>query len=84
MKKIRLFKPSIGIDELNKIKSVFKKSWLGYGPLVKNFEERFAKFIGCKYAVAVNSGTAALHLSIFSSKTFLMSLPRILIPAMKT
>ena len=66
MKKIRLFKPSIGIDELNKIKSVFKKSWLGYGPMVKNFEERFAKFIGCKYAVAVNSGTAALHLSILS------------------
>ena len=66
MKKIRLFKPSVGIDELNKIKSVFKKSWLGYGPLVKNFEERFAKFIGCKYAVAVNSGTAALHLSILS------------------
>ena len=66
MKKIRLFKPSVGIDELNKLKRVFKKSWLGYGPLVKNFEERFAKFIGCKYAVAVNSGTAALHLSILS------------------
>ena len=35
MKKIRLFKPSIGVDELKNIKKVFKKSWLGYGPLVK-------------------------------------------------
>ena len=66
MKKIRLFKPSVGMEELNNIKSVFKKSWLGYGPLVKNFEEKFAKFIGTKYAVGVNSGTAALHLSILS------------------
>ncbi len=64
MKKIRLFKPSIGVDELKNIKKVFKKSWLGYGPLVKNFEKKFAKFIGTKYAVGVNSGTAALHLSI--------------------
>ncbi len=30
----------------------------------KKFEERFAKFIGTKYAVGVNSGTAALHLSL--------------------
>ena len=66
MKKIRLFKPSVGVEELNNIKNVFKKSWLGYGPLVKNFEEKFAKFVGTKYAVGVNSGTAALHLSILS------------------
>ena len=66
MKKIRLFKPSVGVEELNNIKNVLKKSWLGYGPLVKNFEEKFAKFIGTKYAVGVNSGTAALHLSILS------------------
>ena len=66
MKKIRLFKPSVGVEELNNIKNVFKKSWLGYGPLVKNFEEKFAKFIGVKYAVAVNSGTSALFLAIKS------------------
>ena len=64
MKKIRLFKPSVGEKELNNIKAAFKKSWLGYGPLVKNFEGKFAKFVGTKYAVGVNSGTAALHLSI--------------------
>ena len=64
MEKIRLFKPSIGADELKNIRQVFKSSWLGYGPLVKKFEGKFAKFIGTKYAVAVNSGTAALHLAL--------------------
>ena len=66
MEKIRLFKPSIGVEEITNIKDVFKRSWLGYGPLVKKFEEKFAKFIGTKYAIGVNSGTAALHLSILS------------------
>ena len=64
MKKIRLFKPSVGLEELNNIRKVFKSSWLGYGPLVKQFENKFAKFIGTKYAVGVNSGTAALHLAL--------------------
>jgi len=64
MNKIRLFKPSVGKEEINSIKKVFKKSWLGYGPLVNKFEKKFATFIGTKYAVALNSGTAALHLSL--------------------
>ena len=64
MEKIRLFKPSVGLEELNNIRKVFKSSWLGYGPLVKQFENKFAKFIGTKYAVGVNSGTAALHLAL--------------------
>lgn len=64
MKKIRLFKPSVGVEELNNIKKVFRSNWLGYGPIVEKFEKKFAKFIGKKYAVAVNSGTAALHLAL--------------------
>lgn len=66
MQKIRLFKPSVGINEIESIKKTFKSSWLGYGPLVKKFENLFAKFIGTKYAVGVNSGTAALHLAVLS------------------
>ena len=34
-----------------------------HGPEVENFEKEFSEFIGVKYAVAVASGTAALHLS---------------------
>ncbi len=64
MKKIRLFKPSVGKEELKNIQRVFKSAWLGYGPLVKQFEKNFAKFIGTKFAVGVNSGTAALHLAL--------------------
>ena len=64
MNMIRLFKPSVGNDELKNIKKIFLKSWLGYGEEVSKFERKFAKFIGTKYAVAVNSGTAALHLSL--------------------
>ena len=41
MEKIRLFKPSVGIEEITAIKDVFNRSWLGYGPLVKKFEGEF-------------------------------------------
>ena len=64
MHKIRLFKPSVGEQEIKSIKDVFKRSWLGYGPLVNKFEKNFASFIGTKYAVGVNSGTAALHMAV--------------------
>ena len=36
------------------------------GPFVKEFEDNFAKFIGTKYAIAVSSGTTALHLSMLA------------------
>jgi perosamine synthetase len=65
-KKIRLFKPSIGNEEISNIKDVFRRSWLGYGRKVKEFENKFSKFIGRKFAVGVNSGTAALHLALLS------------------
>ncbi len=64
MTKVRLFKPWVGKEEIFNIKKVFKNEWLGYGPEVYKFEKKFAKFIGTKYAVAVNSGTAALHLAL--------------------
>ncbi|GAI16304.1 unnamed protein product, partial [marine sediment metagenome] len=37
--------------------------WIGLGPKTQEFEERFAEYIGVKYAVGVNSATAALHLA---------------------
>lgn len=79
MRKIRLFKPSIGNQEIQSIKDVFKRSWLGYGPLVNKFEKKFASFIGTKYAVGVNSGTAALHLALLH-KNF-KKRKKILVPA---
>ena len=68
---IRLFKPSINKAELNAVKKVFDKSWLGLGGEVKKFENELCKFVNSKYAVGVNSGTAALNLAVqsFNFKT---------------
>ena len=63
-KYIRLFKPSVGNEELKSIKSVFKHSWLGYGEKVRDFEKKFSSFIGTKHAIGLNSCTAALHLAL--------------------
>ena len=63
-KQIRLFKPSFNHEEIKAIKEVFKKPWLGYGSKVKEFEKKFSKFIGSKYAIGLNSCTAALHIAL--------------------
>lgn len=62
--KVRLFKPSVGPDELNAIKEIFDRAWLGLGPKVAEFEQAWSDYIGCPSSVAVNSGTAALHLAL--------------------
>ena len=64
IKNIRLFQPYIGKDEINSIKRVFKKSWIGYGEEVQKFEKEWSKFFHVKHSIAVNSCTAALHLSL--------------------
>jgi perosamine synthetase len=61
---IPVFKPSFGEEELEALREPFKTGWIGLGPKTKEFEERFAEYIGTKYAVALNSGTAALHLGL--------------------
>lgn len=61
---IRLFKPSVGEEELAAIKETFERSWIGLGPTVSEFEEEWREYIGSKLAIGVNSATAALHLAI--------------------
>jgi dTDP-4-amino-4,6-dideoxygalactose transaminase len=61
---IRLFKPSLGQEELDKIKEAFDRSWVGLGPLVNEFEEKWAKIVGAEIAIGLNSATAALHLAL--------------------
>ena len=63
---IRLFKPSIGEEELANIKDAFDRSWIGLGPNVNKFEEEWKKFIKCEVAIGLNSATAALHLALTS------------------
>lgn len=61
---VRLFKPSVGKEELENIKAVFERAWLGLGPLVTEFEQEWTKYVGTTMSVGVNSGTAALHLAL--------------------
>lgn len=63
-KDIRLFQPLLGKAELDSIKKVFDKSWIGYGEQVKNFENEWSKKFSIKHSIAVNSCTAALHLAL--------------------
>ena len=48
------------------IKEILNSGFLTMGKKVGHFEELFAKFIGTKYAVAVNSGTSALEIPLRS------------------
>ncbi len=60
---ISLFKPSCGDEEIEAVTRVLRSGWWGLGPETEAFEAEFAKFTGARYAVAVNSGTAALELA---------------------
>jgi perosamine synthetase len=60
---IQVFKPSLGEEELEGLREIFKTGWIGLGPKTTEFEEKFAAYVGAKYAVGVNSATAALHLA---------------------
>lgn len=61
---IPLFKPVYSGDLVKELKKTLKSGWWGLGPKTGEFERKFAEFIGTKYAVSVNSCTAALHLSL--------------------
>jgi len=54
-------------DDIAAVVSVLRSDWLTTGPNVVAFEESFAKQVGARYAVAVSSGTAALHAAVFAA-----------------
>jgi perosamine synthetase len=58
---------SIDDDIHEAVTRVLKSGQLAEGPVVKEFENLYSKFIGTRHAVAVNSGTAALHVALLAS-----------------
>lgn len=56
-------KQHITEDDVSEVIKALKSDFLTQGPTIAEFEERFAKYIGVNYAVAVSNGTAALHLT---------------------
>lgn len=63
MKIIPYGKQYISEDDISAVVQVLRSELLTQGPHIKYFEDAFAEYVGCKYAVAVSNGTAALHLS---------------------
>lgn len=56
--------PDLGEDEIAAVVRVLRSGWITTGPETRAFEEEFARYIGVKHAVALNSCTAALHLGL--------------------
>lgn len=63
-KHIPVLQPSITDEEIKAVTKVMQSGWLGLGPKTEQFEEAFASFVNNQYMVALNSGTAALHLAL--------------------
>lgn len=59
--------PLIEDDDIAEVVDSLKSNWVTKGPKTMEFEKRFAEYVGAKYAIAVNSCTAALHLSLLAA-----------------
>ncbi len=64
--KVPLLRPYFDSDEIKEVQKVLDSGWVTQGPKVKEFEEKVAKYLGVKYAIAVTNCTAALHLSLLN------------------
>ena len=70
MKKIIPYgKQSINQADIVAVTSVLKSDYLTSGPIVKKFEEMFAKYVGSKFALTCTNGTSALLLSLLAINT---------------
>lgn len=62
--RIPFFKPSIDDSDIEAVTTSLRSGWLTTGPNVKELERELAEYCGAKYVNAVNSATAALHLTL--------------------
>lgn len=58
--------PSIGHEEVQAVTEVLQSGWISTGPKTKEFEKVFGEYVQAESALAVNSCTAALHLSLMA------------------
>jgi perosamine synthetase len=65
---IKLFDPVMQVDSiLREVKEVLESGWIGQGKKTEQFESMFSDYVGCKYSIAVNSCTSALHLALLAA-----------------
>ena len=60
-------RPDIGTDEIREVSDSLRSGWISTGPKVARFEEMARTYFGTKFTKAVNSCTAALHLSLIAA-----------------
>lgn len=65
---VPFLRPDLADQEVDAVVATLRSGWLTSGPNVRKFEEAFAAAVGGQYAVALNSGTAALHLAVEALK----------------
>lgn len=65
--RIPIAKPMFDENEMRVILEPLKSGWISQGPAVQEFENVFKSYVGTRYASAVSSGTAALHLALLAS-----------------
>ena len=58
--------PAIGEEEIEAVAETLRSGWLTTGPKAAELERRFAEFADARHALAVASGTAALHLAVLA------------------
>lgn len=63
-RRVPLFRSVMGAEEIRAVSAVLRSGWIALGPKTAEFEEKYAAFIGTKYAIGTNSCTAALHLAL--------------------
>ncbi|MHC1782773.1 MAG: DegT/DnrJ/EryC1/StrS family aminotransferase [Anaerolineaceae bacterium] len=61
---IPMSSPDLTNDDRQAVMSVFENNYLSMGPQIEAFEAAFRELTGCEHAIAVNSGTAGLHLCV--------------------
>ncbi len=66
MNKIPYGRQNIDQDDIEAVVSTLKSDYLTQGPKVREFESKFAEYVGAEYAVAVNNATSGLHLSVLA------------------
>lgn len=67
MMQVPIAQPRVDAEEIEGVTRVLRSGMFAQGPVVAEFEEKFARYCGVKHAIAVNSGTAALHAALASA-----------------
>lgn len=67
---IEVFEPIIGEEEIEAVVAALRRGEISgsFGESIPRFEQGFAEFCGCKYGVAVSSGSTALHLAVAAAR----------------